>query len=132
MNENQNASNVEQLIKYSQGTLVNLPAFGSEQPFTARLKRPSILALAKSGKIPNTLMSAAISLFSGKTSEVMTSTNPEALTSLFEIMEILCDAAFVEPTWKELKDNKIELTDEQLMAVFQFTQDGIKALEPFR
>ena len=132
MDNNQNASNVEQLAKYSQGTLINLPPFGPDQPFKARLKRPSILALAKSGKIPNTLMSAAISLFSGNVSEVMTSKNPEALTSLFTIMEILCEAAFVEPTWKEIKDNNIELTDEQLMVVFQFTQDGVKALEPFR
>lgn len=132
MDNSQNASNISELLKYSQGTLVELPSFGSEQPFKARLKRPSVLNLAKSGKIPNTLMATAISLFSGDTKSVMSSDNLESLSVMFDVMEILCEAAFVEPTWKELKDNNIELTDEQLMAVFRFTQDGVKALESFR
>lgn len=131
MDNTQIVSSISDLLQYSQGTLVDLPAFGPEQPFRAKLKRPSVLALAKSGKIPNTLMSAAVSLFSGDTKSAMSSDNAETLTTLFDIMEILCDSAFVEPTWKELKDNKIELTDEQLMAVFRFTQDGVKSLESF-
>ena len=39
---------------------------------------------------------------------------------------------FVEPSWSELKNAGIELTDEQYMFIFNYTQEGVKALEPFR
>ena len=51
---------------YAQGQVVELPGFFSEEPFVVRLRRPSLLALTKSGKIPNALLSAANELFTGK------------------------------------------------------------------
>ena len=38
----------------------------------------------------------------------------------------------VSPTFDELAAAGIELTDEQLIAIFQFTQMGAKALDRFR
>ena len=120
---------LESLQEYARGAVVQLPPFSEDQPFVARLRRPSMMALAKSGKIPNSLLNTANSLFMGKGLE---SNNEGALKEVLSIVDILCDAAFVEPTYSQLKEAGVELTDEQYMAVFNYTQQGVKALEPFR
>ena len=50
----------------------------------------------------------------------------------FEVFDAICEAAFVEPTWDELKQNNIQLTDDQYTYIFNYTQNGVKALESFR
>lgn len=120
---------LESLQEYARGAIVQLPSFSEDQPFVARLRRPSMMALAKSGKIPNSLLNTANSLFMGKGVD---SNNEGALKEVLSIVDILCDAAFVEPTYSQLKEAGVELTDEQYMAVFNYTQQGVKALEPFR
>lgn len=120
---------LESLQEYARGAIVQLPPFSEDQPFVARLRRPSMMALAKSGKIPNSLLNTANSLFMGKGVD---SNNEGALKEVLSIVDILCDAAFVEPTYSQLKEAGVELTDEQYMAVFNYTQQGVKALEPFR
>ena len=116
------------LSLYAQGQLVELPGFGENQPFFARLRRPAIMGLTKSGKIPNALLSAATELFTGKQDK----NDPVDLSEIVGVVEVICEAAFVEPTYQQIKDIGLELTDEQLMAVFNYSQRGIKALEPFR
>ena len=113
---------------YAQGQIVELPGFFSEEPFVVRLRRPSLLALTKSGKIPNALLSAANELFTGKQDK----SDPVDLSEIVGVVDVICEAAFVEPTYQQIKDIGLELTDEQLMAVFNYSQKGIKALEPFR
>lgn len=120
---------LESLQEYARGAIVQLPPFSEDQPFVARLRRPSMMALARSGKIPNSLLNTANSLFMGKG---MDSNNEGALKEVLSIVDILCDAAFVEPTYSQLREAGVELTDEQYMAVFNYTQQGVKALEPFR
>lgn len=120
---------LEQLIQYSQGTVINLPAFAEDQPFVAKLRRPSILALAKAGKIPNALMTTANSLF---IKGGVDTKDEGALREVFQVIDVLCEAAFVEPAYKQIKDSGIELTDEQYMFIFSYTQTGVRALEPFR
>lgn len=122
-------TSLESLQEYARGAIVQLPSFSEDQPFVARLRRPSMMALAKSGKIPNSLLNTANSLFMG---EGMDSSNERALKEVLSIVDILCEAAFVEPTYSQLKEAGVELTDEQYMAVFNYTQQGVKALEPFR
>ena len=124
-----NVTSIEKLMEYSKGNIVQLPDFAEGQPFVARLRRPSIMALAKSGKIPNSLLTTANSLFmkGGVDAE-----DDAVMKDVFEVFDILCDATFVEPTYKDIKDNGIELTDDQYMFIFNYTQNGVKALEPFR
>lgn len=124
-----NVTSIEKLMEYSKGNIVQLPDFAEGQPFVARLRRPSIMALAKSGAIPNSLLTTANSLF------MKGGVDPEdnaVMKDVFEVFDILCDATFVEPTYKDIKDNGIELTDDQYMFIFNYTQNGVKALEPFR
>lgn len=127
-------TSLDELCKYVEGRIVQLPSFGDNQPFYAKLKRPALLSLIKNGKIPNSLLVTASSLFAGKF-DIPTEDNDESsqtLTNLFKVLDVVCEASFVEPTYRELKENGIELTDEQYMAVFNYTQKGVKALEPFR
>ena len=131
--ENLKITSIEELKKAAQGEVVKLPSFSKDTEFIARLKRPSLLNLIKIGKIPNTLLTAANNLFEGGVQQAVNLIEDEdALSSIFEVMEVICENSFVEPSYKELKDANIELTDEQIMFVFSYTQNGLKDLESFR
>lgn len=122
-------TSLDQLTQYSQGQVVQFPDFGEGQPFVARIRRPSMMALAKSGKIPNSLLTAANGLFAGKG---INEKNKSAMADLFQILDVICEDCFLEPTYSQLKEAGVELTDEQLMFIFNYTQKGTKALETFR
>lgn len=138
--ENQNQANegvqvlqvtsLDKLKEYAQGQLIQLPAFSNGQPFVARLRRPSMLALVKSGKIPNSLMVTANQLFK-QGGEGMDTQDEEMLSNVFKVMDALCEASFVEPKYQDIKNAGIELTDDQMMFVFNYSQAGVKALETF-
>lgn len=125
----QKVTTIEELLEYKKGQFVQLPDFAENMPFFARLRRPSLMTLVKTGKIPNSLIATANRLFNGKG---MDDEDKEAMPAILDILENLCEATFVEPSYKDIKEAGIELTDQQLMAVFNYTQEGIKALEPFR
>ena len=122
-------TSLEALKSYSMGQLVELPPFAEGQTFVARLKRPSMLALVKAGRIPNSLLQSANTLFISGT---MDEKNKGAMSDVMEILDTVCDACFVEPTYQQIKDAGIQLTDDQLMFVFSYSQRGVKALDPFR
>lgn len=122
-------TSLKELQEYSQGAVVALPPFAKGQPFVARLRRPSMMALAKSGKIPNALLSTANSLF---IKGGVDTANDSVMQEVLSVVDVLCEAAFVEPTYKQIQNAGVELTDEQYMFVFNYTQQGIKALQPFR
>lgn len=121
---------ISDLKRYSKGDIVQLPPFSSGQPFFARLRRPSMMIMMKNGKIPNSLLSTANSLFGGGISDIKE--NDDVFKEVLSVIECLAEASFTEPTWKDLQEAGIELTDEQLMFVFQYTQKGVKALDSFR
>lgn len=120
---------LDSLQEYGRGAIVQLPSFAEGQPFVARLRRPSMMALAKSGKIPNALLTTANSLF---IKGGVDAANESVMQDVLSVVDVLCEAAFVEPTYKQIQDAGVELTDEQYMFIFNYTQQGIKALQPFR
>ena len=122
---------VSDLQSYAQGTIIRFPDFGDGQPFVARVRRPSLLVLAKMGKIPNTLLTTAGELFS-KGGSGLDSDNENMLSDMYEIMEIIASSALIEPTMNDIKNAGIQLSDDQLMAIFNYSQAGIKAIESFR
>ena len=122
-------TSLEALKSYSMGQLVELPPFAEGQTFVARLKRPSMLALVRAGRIPNALLQSANTLFISGT---MDEKNKGAMSDVMEILDTICDACFVEPTYQQIKDAGIQLTDDQMMFVFSYSQRGVKALDPFR
>lgn len=121
---------IETLKTYAEGEIVELPPFALGQPFVAKLKRPSMMMLMKAGRIPNKLLVTANALFNGTTSEV--EDNVEFVGNLFGVLEVIAEASLVAPTMEELKKAGVELTDEQYMFIFNYSQKGIKALDPFR
>jgi hypothetical protein len=131
MDENKilNITSIADLQSYSQGTIVELPPFAEGQPFVARLRRPSMLALMKNGQIPNSLISKAQQLFDGDSKSLE---GDGAMSEVMGVLDVMAEATFLQPTYKEIKDAGIELTDEQLMFVFNYSQQGVKALESFR
>lgn len=122
-------TSLESLQEYGRGAIVQLPPFAEGQPFVARLRRPSMMALAKSGKIPNALLSTANSLF---IKGGVDAADDSVMKDVLSVVDVLCAAAFVEPTYEQLQKVGVELTDEQYMFIFNYTQKGIKALQPFR
>lgn len=126
---------IEDLKKLAQGELVDLPSFvsGDEVPFTVRLRRPSLIQMVKAGKIPNELLVEANALFTKGAGGVVTknASDTEALSKMCVLLEVICEASFVEPTYKEIKEAGIELTDSQLLAVFEYTQNGVANLKSF-
>lgn len=126
---NHQPTSIQDLVSYSQGQIVKLPDFSEGQPFYARLRRPSMLSLMSNGKIPNSLVITANRLFNGKG---MDDRNENSMSEVLQLFEVICESAFVEPSYKELKEAGVHLTDQQYMAVFNYTQEGVKALEPFR
>ncbi len=128
-----NVTSIEELLKSKQGEIVELPPFSDDVPFVARLKRPSMMAMVKTGKIPNELLVEANKLFAGGASAVVAnSIDKDMMNNLFSILETICRESFVEPTYEQLVQNGIELTDEQQLFVFSYTQRGIDTLKSFR
>lgn len=129
--ENIKVTSIDQLKVMSGGEIVKLPPFIQGQDFYAKLRRPSMLKLVQSGQIPNSLLRTANMLFSGGVNEEL-DRDDEFMKDMFDLIDVLAGAVFVEPSWSELKQAGIELTDEQYMFIFNYTQEGVKQLEPFR
>lgn len=123
-------TSLEQLKQYADGNIVRLPDFAEGQPFVAKLKRPSILGMAKQGKIPNSLLVKTNELFV-QSGSLDTEEN-SMMQEIYDVIDLIADETFVEPTYKEIKSTGIELTDEQMMFIFNYSQQGVKALESFR
>ena len=130
-NEMMNITSVTDLHRYASGTVVRFPDFAEGQPFIARVRRPSMLVLAKQGKIPNSLLTTAGELFT-KGGGGLDTDNENMLGDMYNIMDVIATAALIQPTMDEIKSVGLELSDDQLMAIFNYTQTGIKALESFR
>ena len=124
-------TSIDELKVMASGEIVKLPSFGQGQDFYARLRRPSMLKLAQSGQIPNSLLQTANSLFNGTVDQKLDA-DPEFMKDMFDLIDVLAEAVFVEPSWQAIKDADIQLTDEQYMFIFNYTQQGVKAVESFR
>ena len=112
---------LDDLKKIQEGEVVELPFFDDDTPFNARLKRPSLLTLCKTGVIPNSLLAAAQKIFEGE--------KKGNVKDYGEVLHTVAYVALQEPGYEDVKDI---LTDEQLTAIFNYTQFGVAALMPFR
>lgn len=130
-NEVMSITSVSDLHAYGQGQVVRFPDFAEGQPFVARVRRPSMLVLAKQGKIPNQLLHTAGELFA-KGGAGMDTDDKNMLSNFYDTCEIICEAALMQPTLADIKNAGMTLSDDQLMAIFNYTQTGIKALQTFR
>ena len=125
---------IAELKELSSGEIVELPSYNEGQVIYVKLRRPSLLQMVKAGKIPNELLADANVLFANGANGVVNKAikDEDTLARLLEVIECICEESFVEPTYKEMKDAGIVLTDSQLLAVFAYTQNGVESLKNFR
>ena len=125
-----NVTSVEDLKKMSGARSVLMPPFYVGEDVIFKLKRPSLLSMASKGRIPNALLGEANELFMiGISDEDMDKNTLKNMHDLFELMAL---ESMVEPTYEELKEAGIELTDAQLLFIYNYSQHGITSLSPFR
>lgn len=105
---------------------VALPGWNGEA-FVCELRRPSLLAMAASGAIPNPLMKTARQIFLAGVSP-----SDGNLAEEGRVLIEIAKAALVSPSFDDLRQRDIELTDEQLAAIFRFSQTGAASLDRFR
>lgn len=109
-----------------------LPGWDPDEPFYARLKQVSLLNLIERGQLPNELLKIAHKIATSGQQGVFRESTPEELVQFTKLLHDMARVALVEPTYQELEENDVHLTDMQLTAIFQFCQQGVRALEPFR
>jgi hypothetical protein len=110
---------------------VSIVGFDAEEPIVIKLKTLSLLGLVSSGKIPNLLLSTALTMFEGTDSKKKKDTPDDGteMTDMGKLIDIICENSMVEPKFEEIADI---ITDAQKMEIFYYTQGGVKALESFR
>ncbi|MDK2917299.1 MAG: hypothetical protein PWQ37_32 [Candidatus Petromonas sp.] len=118
-------TSLDKLKEKAKGEIVELPGW-DEEPFVARVKRVSMLGLAAQGKIPNGLLGAAQKVFTQSVDE------KTSITEIYEVARVIAKDTLVEPSYNELEKIGLELTDEQLIALLNYSQRGVRALEHFR
>ncbi|MBE6067767.1 MAG: hypothetical protein E7211_08755 [Clostridium lundense] len=111
-------------IKNKAAIEVTLPGW-DEEPFICKLKRISVMDLSAQGKIPNTLLGTVSDLF-GKKLKIE---NGEGIKNMAETINLFCKCAMVEPTYEEVEGIN-PLTDDQRLAIFDFTQSGVRKIRP--
>jgi len=109
------------LDNLKKGEVIELPPFDEKHKLIARLKRPSLLTLCKMGIIPNELVITAQKIFEGE--------KHGDIAKYGEVLHLIAEVALIEPKYKDVADI---LTDEQLTAIFNYTQMGVMGLKPFR
>lgn len=120
-------SDIVQLTKLVPKTeIVELEGWTEDEPFVCELRRSSLRLAITAGKIPNGLMAAAQRLYEGNASNAKTS-----IKDMLSVMEIVVDDALVSPKYGDLKVAGLELTENQMSAIFSYAQRGIKAVQPF-
>lgn len=124
-------TSLEELKVYAKGQVVELPPFAEDQPFVARLVRPSMIDMIGTGAFPNELLEKATELFMEGAGSIK-SEEVGSLKGIKNVMEYIFEASFVEPTYSQIKELGLKLTDDQKMFVFNYCQMGVKALESFR
>lgn len=134
--ENLQVTSLEQLKKVKQTVVIDLGKFEDGTSLVAEVKRPDIMNLATQNKIPNTLLSEAMKVFNGTSSEIVDKVTKEgdfqALKCLGDLFEILTDECLVNPKYSDLKSLGIELTMEMKFKILMFAQNGIEGLTTFR
>ena len=121
-------TNLAALEKAANGEIVTLPGWTEEQPFVARLKRASLTGMIRAGKIPNPLIAAAQKLYEGLNKSRVSATFDEVA----KVMRLVAEGALAEPTMQQLEAAGLDLTEQQVLLIYQYAIAGAKALEAFR
>lgn len=126
MAENKKLINLKAVKERLESQVHELPDFGDGEPFNARLRRVSLLEMAQGGSIPNELMGAVSDLYFKGTSGM------KSLKDTAQSFRFIAEKSMVEPTYQEVLEAGLVLTDAQLLAIYLFSVGGVSSLRPFR
>lgn len=135
MKEQKKITSFDDLKKYSEGAIVELPPFSENQPFVARLCRPSVVDMMMDGTIPNELLETAFSLFDGGSEQEEEKSISDRLKESKEttdILRVIAEHTLVSPTYNDILESGLQLNDTQLAAIYRYTQLGVENLKSFR
>lgn len=107
---------------------IGLPGWGVDDTFLCKVRRPTLYNMAASGLIPNPLLSVVQDMFtvnSKKLDKIPLDKQGQALIQIARY-------AMVEPTYEEIVEAGLNLTDVQLLVLYTYAMGGVAALEPFR
>ena len=127
-------TSLEQLKNIKVTDIVNLGCFEDGTELIAEVKKPNLMQLMVEGKVPNTLMSTAMGMFKNGSGELVNKAidDVDSLKDLVGMMQVFAEASLVNPTYAQIKEIGLSLTEKQLIGILQFAQGGVKALENFR
>ena len=127
-------TSLEQLKNIKITDIVNLGKFEDGTELIAEVKKPNLMQLMVEGKVPNTLMPTAMGMFKSGSGELVNKAidDVDSLKDLVGMMEVFAEASLVNPSYAQIKEIGLSLTEKQLIGILQFTQGGVKALENFR
>ena len=115
---------VEQLRNMAT-SIIEIPDFEGTGTIKVRVQKPRLMAMASQGKIPNHLLGIVNTMMFGNKKE-----KKEAnITDVAKTYELYCRACLVEPSYEEIKDI---ITDDQMIAIFDWAMGDVKKLETFR
>lgn len=120
-------TSTEKIKEKLKGKVVQMPGWDDEE-INVRIRRPALIGLVKSGKIPNELLGTVEKALEGGT-EAMKKTSTKGFEQMAELLYIVAEKAIVEPKYELLKG---ELTDEQLFFIYSYVMQGVRGLENFR
>lgn len=127
-------TSLETLKNMKRTEMIELPNFNDGTPCVVEVKRPNLMNLITTNKIPNTLLSSAMTMFKsgvgGAASEAME--DVKNLKNLASLMHTIAENTLVTPSYNWFKENDIELTEEQLVEILNYMQGGVEALKSFR
>lgn len=115
-------------LKKQATEVIEIPSFDNNGTISIRVKRPQIMRLITSGKLPNPLMGNALRLLDGKTNLKGKDSDEIAIEGIKNV-DIYCRACMVEPTFEEADEY---LTDAQKFAIFRWAINDILEVSTFR
>ena len=100
-----------------------------ERPFVCRLRRVSLYEMIGSGCVPNPLIPVVRDLFMG-----MSKALEKNLSDAEDVKAFLTIAkcSMLEPSYQELQEVGIQLTDQQVLEIFFYATRGPRSLAAFR
>lgn len=107
---------------------LEISGWGSGESITVKARRPSLYNMAAMGFIPNPIMGAMQAMFSGVTAKV----DAVDARKQGECVIAMAKYALVEPTYQQIEEAGLKLTDDQLMEIYTFAIGGAAALAAFR
>lgn len=128
-------TSLDQLKKIKRTEVILVGVFEDGTELVAEVKKPDMMALMASGKVPNALLKPAMQVFNGKTKEITDKVGEndlDALKDMIGLLDVFAKETLVNPSFKDIQDCGIDLTMEMKLNLMAYAQGGVQALESFR